>query len=122
VKYYEWNNKGTLSGLGGSYLNSLNSYKSSKVGEINMDAGTGSILESGRGDKVAVLFKGRISFEHCSEDVQLCLKSDDGSMMKLNGQTVINNDGDHGDNTVCTGFNSMSGRKDIEVHFYENST
>ena len=81
-----------------------------------------NILESERHDNVAVLFQGRINFELCSEDIQLCLESDDGSMMKLNGWTQIDNDGDHGDKTVCTPFGRRSTNKIIQVHYYENCT
>ena len=65
----------------------------------------------------ALKFRGRIRFP--DQKFKLYLSSDDGSMLKLNGVTVINNDGLHGDSTKASGIRAMDGLYDLELSFFD---
>ena len=65
----------------------------------------------------ALKFRGRIRFP--DQKFKLFLSSDDGSMLKLNGITVVNNDGLHGEGTKVSGIRAIDGLYDFEVLFFD---
>lgn len=65
----------------------------------------------------ALRFKGRIRFP--DRQFHLFLTSDDGSVLKINGVTVINNDGLHGSATKIAGIKAADGLYDIEVSYFD---
>ena len=65
----------------------------------------------------ALRFRGRVRFP--DEKFKLYLGSDDGSVLKLNGVTVINNDGPHGDSTKVSGIRAVDGLYDFELLFFD---
>jgi hexosaminidase len=65
----------------------------------------------------ALRFRGRVKFP--DEKFKLYLSSDDGSQLKLNGVTVINNDGPHSDSTKVSGIRAIDGFYDLEVLFFD---
>jgi hexosaminidase len=71
---------------------------------------------SGQGP-FALRFRGRVRFP--DQLFRLYLGSDDGSVLKLNGITVINNDGLHGDSTKVSGIRAVSGFYDLEVLYFD---
>jgi hexosaminidase len=65
----------------------------------------------------ALRFWARIRFP--DQKFKLYLSSDDGSILKLNGITVINNDGLHGEGTKVSGIMAVDGLYDIEIYFFD---
>ena len=70
-----------------------------------------------RATHFALKFKGRIKFP--DRKFKLFLTSDDGSIVKLNGVTVVNNDGLHGEGTKVSGIRAIDGLYDFEVFFFD---
>ena len=69
------------------------------------------------GNPFALKFRGRVHFP--DEKFKLYLSSDDGSQLKLNGVSVINNDGPHSDSTKVSGIRAIDGLYDLEVLFFD---
>ncbi len=65
----------------------------------------------------ALRFRGRIRFP--DQKFKVFLSSDDGSMLKVNGITVVNNDGLHGEGTKVSGIRAIDGFYDFEVLFFD---
>lgn len=65
----------------------------------------------------ALRFRGRVHFP--DQKFKLYLSSDDGSLLKLNGVTVINNDGLHGDSTKVSGLRAINGMYEMELLFFD---
>ena len=69
------------------------------------------------GEPFALRFRGRVRFP--DQKFRLFLSSDDGSILKLNGVTVINNDGLHGEGTKASGIRAVDGLYDFELLFFD---
>lgn len=69
------------------------------------------------GKPFALRFKGRVRFP--DRQFRLYLTSDDGSMLKLNGMVVINNDGLHAPSAKSVGIRAADGLYDLEVSFFD---
>ena len=65
----------------------------------------------------ALKFRGRVRFP--DQQFKLFLGSDDGSVLKINGVTVINNDGPHGDSTKISGIRAIDGLYDFELLYFD---
>lgn len=80
-------------------------------------ATTVSVDARPREHEYALRFRANISFP--DNDFKLYLTSDDGSMLKLNGLTVIDNDGAHGAATKEVTVHAALGNYELEVLYYE---
>ena len=65
----------------------------------------------------ALRFRGRIRFP--DTQFKLYLTSDDGSALKINGVTVINNDGLHAASAKVSGIRAIDGFYDLEVLYFD---
>mgnify|MGYP001158887235 CR=1 FL=1 len=99
--------------------NSGSPYKTGMVQNINFRSGYGLFAGSGRSDHVAALFEGNLDFGNAGETVKLCLTSDDGSKLKLNGSLIIDHDGLHGDEKKCIEVNE-TGVRPVELEYFEH--
>jgi hexosaminidase len=66
----------------------------------------------------ALRFRGRVHFP--DQKFKLYLGSDDGSILKLNGVTVINNDGLHSDGAKVSGIKAVDGLYDLDLWYFDN--
>ena len=69
------------------------------------------------GEGFALRFKGRIRFP--DRNFKLYLTSDDGSILNLNGVTVINNDGLHAASTKVSGIHAIDGMYDLDLLYFD---
>lgn len=79
---------------------------------------TQDLVRSNLTEYYAVQFKGYINLY--SGTTTFYLTSDDGSMLYINNQLIVNNDGNHGSVTK-SGTVSLSGWYPIEVQYYQKS-
>ena len=84
-----------------------------------MNDSTGVFGGSRRGDRVGATFEGLLEFKTAG-DYKICINSDDGSKLYLDGELFINNDGLHGDRRRCTTDTFTVGQKEVFVEFFEN--
>ena len=91
------------------------------VDGLNFDWGGGEILDSGRSEGVIVRFDGYLSPEE-PKTYYLCGLADDGFLLKVDGQVVINDWWDKGPSCGNTGDLDFSDGqpKQITIWFYEN--
>lgn len=123
VKYYaipSWTNL-PADGFNDDGSNGITFISSERVQDINMnDSGsTGSFGGSGRGDQVGATFEGLLEFKTAGE-YEICINSDDGSKLYLDGDLLINNDGLHGDRRECITDTFTVGQREVFVEFFEN--
>jgi len=104
--------------LPSSGLANLSPYKTDTVDTINFPHTLGALATSGRSEYVGALFEGYLNFDSDGEQVKLCLTSDDGSKLMIDGSLVIDNDGLHDDRTRCAVV-ELSGLLKIDVEFFE---
>jgi hypothetical protein len=96
IKYYDFYS----SSLPPEGLSSLGEpYRTDSTTTINYPLSLGAFATSGKSDNVAALFEGDLHIYPSIE--KICVLSDDGSKLYLNGYLVVNNDGRHGSKTVC---------------------
>ena len=114
VSYYDASGWSALPTAG---LSSLTPYKVDRVETIDFRSRNGDFATSGRSDYVGALFKGQLQFDD-GEFVKLCLHSDDGSNLYINGSLVVDNDGLHPERTNCTDIN-LSGEVVVEVEYFD---
>jgi hypothetical protein len=97
IKYYDaagWNS------LPAGGLASLTPYDTGTTAKINYQKTNGEFAGSGRSNYVGALFEGHIHIDPVIK--VLCLTSDDGSKLFLDGALKINNDGLHSARRKCT--------------------
>lgn len=109
VKYYDASGWRNLPAAG---LSSLTPYKTGTTHSINYDAGGGTFATSGRSDDVGALFEGYVYVDAVVTDI--CLTSDDGSKLYLDGVLKINNDGLHAAKRKCAPVSSGVYKLDLE--------
>lgn len=92
------------------------------VMDINFDKQAGEFATSGRSEYVAALFQGRIRFPR-SGIYTLCLTSDDGSKLYMNGVTTatIDNDGLHPPEEKCTRYIVTRRVVSFKIEFFEKT-
>ena len=92
------------------------------VRDINFDKQSGQFATSGRSDRVAALFKGTIMFPR-SGIYTLCLTSDDGGKLYMNGVTkaTIDVDGLHPPEEKCQKYRVRRRRVSFKIEFFEKA-
>jgi hypothetical protein len=114
IKYYHANNWSSLPPDG--FLNRL-PYKTDSTTTINYPLSSGEFATSGKSDNVAALFEGDL---HIGPSIEkICVLSDDGSKLYLNGDLVVNNDGLHGSETKCGNVNEGE-HYNFVLEYFEN--
>ena len=111
IKYYDASGWRTLPAAG---LSSLTPYKTDTTHSINYDSAR-EFATSGKVDDVAALFEGYVYVDAVVTDI--CLTSDDGSKLYLDGVLKIDNDGLHAAKRKCAGVSS--GVYKLELEFFE---
>lgn len=114
VKYYDV----TLSVLPSGGLDTLTPYAIDHVTNIDFNAGSGSVLNSGKSDNIAIQFDGQIDFSENPGTYSLCVGSDDGSKLYLDDELVVDNDGLHGYGKICSSI-YLDSLKSVKVDFFE---
>lgn len=93
----------------------LQSADSGKAYEFSIDG-----LKVPRGDNIAVAFEGFIHIP-VEGTYKFSLASDDGSKLYIGGETVVDNDGDHGVVTVSGDIELTAGKHPIRVEWYNGT-
>jgi hypothetical protein len=100
-------------------LRSLTPYDSGYVPNIDFQlSGSGGFATSGRDENVAALFEGYLDFP-INDSYYICITSDDGSKLFIEGSLVISNDGLHGSVQECATYDTPAGVKQIEVEYFQ---
>merc|ERR1712038_1566790 len=100
-------------------LKSLTPYDDGYVENIDFQlTGSGGFATSGKRENVAALFEGYLDFP-INDNYYICLTSDDGSKLSIDGSPVISNDGLHGSVQECTVYGATAGPKPIEVEYFQ---
>ncbi|MEO0568762.1 MAG: PA14 domain-containing protein, partial [Pseudomonadota bacterium] len=89
------------------------------VADINYENGRGSFWENGSTDTFGAKITGQIEIE-TGGAYDFFLGGDDGAIMLINGEPVIDNDGLHGFRTREGEIELEPGVYDIEVRYFEN--
>lgn len=117
VKYYIISEIEPWSQLPMDGLESLDHYAEDWVKSIDIRSGTGDFATSGRENYVAALFQGYVDFP--GGETELCIASDDGSKLYIDGEDVIDNDGLHGVVRKCQ-LVDHSGVHKIAIEYFED--
>ena len=88
------------------------------VSEIGEDAGRGNFYAGGRSDDFGVVYTGGFSVDTAGS-YTFYLGSDDGSVLYIDGQPVINNDGLHATQEKTATVTLSAGSHQIEVRYFE---
>jgi hypothetical protein len=112
IKYYHVGNWNFLPAGG---LSSLNPYDTGTTTKIEYRPQDGVFAGSGKSEYVAALFEGYIHIDGTQN--LLCITSDDGSKVYLDGALVIDNDGEHGAVQKCASV--TEGVYKIDVEYFE---
>jgi hypothetical protein len=125
IKYFDapaWN---TLP-EGHEPLRNMVPYKTDTTYSINYDDGTGEFATSGKTDNVAASFEGRVWVDNVIE--YLCVESDDGAKVYIDGLLAIDNDGLHAIKRKCVNVKSgeegdfrSGAMKHIYVEYFERT-
>merc|ERR1712154_532611 len=102
AKYYaipSWSRLPT-EGFNDEGRNGMTLIGTERIQNIDFREGTGTFAGSGRSDRVGALFEGMLDFD-VSGKYKICVTSDDGSKLYVDGEMRINNDGLHGDVRKC---------------------
>jgi hypothetical protein len=97
----------------------LTPYASDVVADINFPSTSGDFATSGRANQVGAVFRGLIEVPQPGW-YQLSVESDDGSLLFLGDDLVIDNDGLHGMEEVSAYVPLAAGKHDVRVEFFEN--
>jgi hypothetical protein len=109
--------------LSGGFLpafNSLTSYFSEILTDINFGPTGGEILGSGRSEDVAAVFEGFIDII-TPGIYTLHTVSDDGSALYIGDQKVVNNDGQHGMRDRLGFIGLGSGKHSFRLEYFEDT-
>lgn len=96
---------------------SVMDFETSKPETIAKAEGISLARKPDSDDPFALRFRCRIRFP--DTQFKLYLTSDDGSLLKLNDITVINNDGLHGAGTKVSGIRAVDGLYDLTLFFFD---
>jgi hypothetical protein len=86
---------------------------------INLDAGVGAFWPGGPGDYLAARYEGRIFLPE-SGVYTFGTSSDDGSLLYVDGQLVVNSDGLHGATLRVGTATLTAGYHQLDVRMFEN--
>ncbi|MEO1136574.1 MAG: LamG-like jellyroll fold domain-containing protein, partial [Pseudomonadota bacterium] len=89
------------------------------VDSLNYMQGREAFWEGAPADFFAAKYEGQIIVEE-GGSYTFSMASDDGSMLFINGEPVLDNDGLHGTRTRTVSIDLESGAHDIEVRYFEN--
>ncbi|MEM6588678.1 MAG: PA14 domain-containing protein [Pseudomonadota bacterium] len=89
------------------------------VSEINYKNGSGSFWEGGSRDTFGVRLEGEVTVEE-GGTYKFFAGGDDGVVLYINGEPLIDNDGLHGFRTRSGEIELEPGTYDIEVRYFEN--
>mmetsp|Transcript_18541 Transcript_18541/g.21397 ORF Transcript_18541/g.21397 Transcript_18541/m.21397 type:complete len:712 (+) Transcript_18541:74-2209(+) len=109
VSYYVANGWTKLPAAG---LSSLTPYKTSETTRIKYPRTNLEFARSGRTEYVAALFEGYLHIDFLTK--KICVTSDDGSKLFLDGVLVINNDGLHAMRRICADVTEGTYKLDLE--------
>lgn len=114
VDYYALNNPSWMPDF-----DNLSPYLSDVVANINYPSTNGNFATSGRADQVGAVFQAMLEIP---EDgwYQLAIESDDGSLLFIGDELVIDNDGLHGMRDYWTYLPLQGGKHPVRVEFFEN--
>ncbi len=93
-------------------------YGTGSVDSLNFVNGFDPFWDGGPGDLFAVRYTGNLNVEEAGT-YTLYLSSDDGSMLYIDGEPVIDNDGLHGTEEQRVTLELMAGAHEIELRYYE---
>ncbi len=114
VDYYALNNPGSMPDF-----DTLTPYASDVVADINYESTSGNFATSGRANEVGAVYRALIEVPAAGW-YQLSVESDDGSMMYLGDDLIIDNDGLHGMVDASAYIPLEAGKHDLRVEFFEN--
>lgn len=89
------------------------------VGEINYANGSGSFWDGGATDTFGAKITGDITVEEGGV-YDFYVGGDDGVVLYINGEEVVDNDGEHGFRTRTGEIELEPGTHEIEVRYFEN--
>ncbi len=110
---------GAVSSLSQINFNAAPAFETT-VGKIEYADGSGGFWQGGPSDRFAAKFEGEFTAESAG-NYTFYLSSDDGSVLFIDGQQVINNDGLHAFQQQTATVNLSAGAHDIEVRYFENT-
>ncbi|MEM9167894.1 MAG: cadherin domain-containing protein, partial [Planctomycetota bacterium] len=90
------------------------------VGNIDIASHSGAFWDGGTNDTFAARYTGYIEVDQAGEWT-FETNSDDGSMLLINGETVVGNDGLHAMRTESGTIELEPGYHEIEVRYFENT-
>lgn len=114
VDYFALNNPQSMPDF-----QSLTPYLSDIVPEINYPSTNGVFATSGRADQVGAVFTGMLQVPQTGW-YQLAIESDDGSLLFLGDELIIDNDGLHGMRDYWTVLPLEQGKHPLRAEFFEN--
>ncbi|MEL7283438.1 MAG: PA14 domain-containing protein, partial [Pseudomonadota bacterium] len=89
------------------------------VGSLDHMTGNEAFWEGGPNNHFAAKYEGQLVVEE-GGTYTINLASDDGSVLYINGEAVLDNDGLHGTRTRTVTLDLEEGAHDIEVRYFEN--
>ena len=112
IKYYDASGWSKLPGGG---LSSLSPFSTDTTTKIDYSQTNGNFASSGRDNNVAALFEGYVYADPIVK--QICVNSDDGSKLYLDGQLKVNNDGTHAEIRRCASISE--GTYKFQLEYFE---
>ena len=101
-------------------FSTLTPYASSATPRIDISAGSGAFMDSGRSDDVAAVFEGFL--QATTDGVRTFgLRADDGARLWIDGTLVIDNGGSHAATTVFGRVAMLEGPHAIRVEYHERT-
>jgi len=116
VEYFKLDNK--FKALKPKGFDGLTAVKQGSLGEINLPWHGGYVGDSELKDYVGVKYTGRIKFETAGV-YELCLNSGDGSMLYIDNELKINNDGIHNLVKKCYKAYMDVADRDFVIEYFE---
>jgi hypothetical protein len=114
VDYFALNNPQSMPDF-----DALTPYLSAVVPSINFPTTNGNFAGSGRSDQVGAVFSGLLEIPETGW-YQLAIESDDGSLLFLGDELIVDNDGLHGMQDYWTVLPLEQGKHHLRAEFFEN--
>lgn len=113
ASYYALNNPASMPDF-----DALSPIATEVVSQINFESTSGAFAGSGRVDNVGAVFE--TLFEAPADGwYQLAVESDDGSLIFIDGDLIVDNDGLHGMQERSAYVALAAGKHDLRVEFFE---
>ncbi len=100
-------------------FDALTPYLSEVVADINYPSTGGGFATSGRSDQVGAVFAAMLEVPQTGW-YQLAIESDDGSLLFLGDELIVDNDGLHGMRDYWTVLPLEQGKHPLRAEFFEN--